>query len=218
VDFEAITRLSPYLLKGVWVTILLNALSIPLAATLGLMIAVMRLSHLRFVSFFGGLYSDFFRSTPIFVQIVWIFYALPILTGVQFPKFAAGVIALSAYIAAFYAEVYRAGILAVPAGQREAALAQGMTGTQTLRRVVLPQALMKMLPAFIGTVVIQIKESAIVSVIGVGDLMFDASTVAAVSRRPLEVLTGAAILYIALAYPPTVIGNYMHRRNLRGTA
>lgn len=214
-DFEALFRLSPYLLSGVWTTILLNAVSIPLAALLGLLIAILRLSPVKLVSFLGGLYSDFFRSTPFFVQIVWVFYALPIITGIQFTSFLAGVIGLSAYVAAYYAEVYRAGILAVPMGQRESALAQGMTGTQMMRRIVLPQAVMKMLPAFIGTVVIQIKESAIVSVISVADLMFRASTVAGTSRKPLEVLTAAAVLYIFLAYPPTVLANHLHRRSLR---
>jgi polar amino acid transport system permease protein len=196
-------------------TVLLNAVSIPIAAALGLLIAVLRLSRVRPLSFLGGIYSDFFRSTPFFVQIIWVFYALPIVTELQLSRFSAGVISLSAYMASYYAEVYRAGILAVPMGQREAAISQGMRDAQAMRRVILPQAITKMLPAFIGTVVIQIKESSIVSVIALADLMFSSSTVAGVSGRPLEVLTAAAVLYIVLAYPPTILANHLHRRQMR---
>jgi polar amino acid transport system permease protein len=215
VDVEALLRLAPYLLKGLYVTALLNLISIPIAAAIGLLIAVMRLSPSRALAAIGGVVSDFLRSTPFLVQVVWLFYALPILTGIQFDKFATGCLALSVYAAAYYAEVYRAGILAVPLGQSEAALGQGMTKWQALRRIVLPQAVPMVLPAFVGTVVIQIKESAIVSVIAVGDLMFTASTLAASSRKALEVLTVAALLYVLLAYPPTILANYLHARAVR---
>lgn len=215
---EALFRLTPFLLDGLATTTFLCLISIPLAAVLGLIVATMRLSRVGVVAWIGGLYSDFFRSTPFFVQIIWLFYALPILTGVQFSKFITGVLALSAYASAYYAEVYRAGIMAVPNGQREAALSQGMTELDAMRRIVLPQAIQKIAPAFVGTVVIQIKESAIVSVIAVSDLMFTASTVASTSRRPLEVLTAAAVMYMLLAYPPTILANYLHARSVKSRA
>lgn len=217
-DVEALFRLAPFLLGGLATTLLLCLISIPIAAGVGLIVAMMRMSRFGIITWIGGLYSDFFRSTPFFVQIIWVFYALPILTGLQFSKFVTGVVALSAYAAAYYAEVYRAGILAVPNGQREAALSQGMTEWDALRRIVLPQAIQKIAPAFVGTIVIQIKESAIVSVIAVSDLMYTASAVASTSRRPLEVLTAAAVLYVLLAYPPTILANYLHARSMRRPA
>lgn len=200
------------LFDGLEITLVVSAVGLVFAVALGLVVAFVRMSRFRVVRFVGGLYIDFFRSTPLFAQLLWIFYALPILTGFSFGAKTAGIIGLALYEAAFFAEVFRAGILAVPGGQREAALAQGMTRAQVARRIVLPQAIRSMLPPATSTTVTLVKDSSLVSLIGVTDLLYQANSLAAVTLDPLGVITAAALLYFLLCYPITIAANWMHRR------
>jgi His/Glu/Gln/Arg/opine family amino acid ABC transporter permease subunit len=214
VDLGPVISRFPFLASGVAITLAVTAVSLVLALSLGLLIAVLRMSPVRPLSWIATLYIDFFRSTPLFIQLVWFFYVLPILTGFAFPVFATAAIGLGAYSAAYFAEVYRTGILAVPTGQREAALSQGMTSPQALRRVVLPQALRKMLPPATSTLVTHLKDSSLVSVLGLGDLMYQSYSLSALIFRPFEVLTVAAAIYFLMTYPLTVLANRLHRRGL----
>ena len=204
----------PFLLLGAGTTVAIAALSSVLGIAIGIAVAGARLAPYRWLRWLGGLYVNFLRSTPLFIQLVWLYYALPILTGFSASAFVTGVIGLAAYEASYFAENFRAGVLAVPTGQREAALAQGMTIRQAYRKVLLPQAARLMLPPTAGTLVSLVKDSALVSVLGVADLLFQASALASYTLRPLEVLTIAGFMYIALAYPLTVVANLLHRRYL----
>jgi polar amino acid transport system permease protein len=213
-DWSVISEHWDFVVAGLKNTVLISALALCGAVAIGLLAAGLRMSRIPPLRWLAGLYVDFFRSTPLFIQLVWLFYAMPILIGFNFSPFTTGAIGLALYEGSFFTEVFRAGILAVPTGQREAALAQGMTGSQAMRRVILPQAVRKMLPPATSSTVTLIKDSSLVSVIGVADLMWQANELAASTFQPLEVLTFVAVLYLLLTYPLTVLANALHRRTL----
>ncbi|MEJ0015866.1 MAG: amino acid ABC transporter permease [Acetobacteraceae bacterium] len=209
-DLGVVTNNIGYLLAGLRMTIVLSLVSLALGLAVGLVIALLRLSRWRALRWSAGLYIDIWRSTPFLAQILWIFYALPILTGHALTAFAAGVITLSCHASAYLAEVYRAGILGIAPGQRQAALALGMTNAQAARRIVLPQALKQMLPA-IGSINL-FKESALVSIINLQELMWYAESLSGFTMRSVEILSATALIYAALTYPQALAVNYLHRR------
>ena len=213
-DFSAVTDNLPYLGAGVQLTIEVSLLGAVIAVSVGLVMALARLSPIRAVAWLGGLYVNFFRSTPLFIQLVWFFYALPILTGVSFDAFTTGVIGLGLYEASFFAEVFRAGILAVPTGQREAALAQGMTAAQAMRRVIIPQAIRKTIPPAASSFVTLFKDSSLLSILAVPELLYKSSSLVSTTFSPIAVLTAAALIYLALTYPQTLVAAWLQRRAL----
>jgi polar amino acid transport system permease protein len=213
-DFGAFFKYLPFLLRGMEVTILVSLLSMVVGAIIGLAVALVRLSPFAPLRWVAAFYVDFLRSTPLLIQLVWVFFALPILLGYSLPPIVAGVATLGAYSGAYLAELFRAGILSVASGQRDAALALGMTRTQVLGRIVLPQALTRMLPPIASTLITLVKDSSLVSVISVAELMWAAQSLAAVSLRPVEVLTGTGLLYVALTYPLSLVAELTRRRFL----
>jgi polar amino acid transport system permease protein len=213
-DFGAFFKYLPFLLRGMEVTILVSMLSMVVGAIIGLAVALARLSPFAPLRWFAAFYVDFLRSTPLLIQLVWVFFALPILLGYSLPPIVAGVATLGAYSGAYLAELFRAGILSIAIGQRHAALALGMTRTQVLKRIVLPQALTRMLPPIASTLITLVKDSSLVSVISVAELMWAAQSLAAISLRPVEVLTGTGLLYVALTYPLSLIAELTRRRFL----
>jgi polar amino acid transport system permease protein len=213
-DFGAFFKYLPFLLQGMEVTILVSLLSMGVGVIVGLAVALARLSPFAPLRWFAAFYVDFLRSTPLLIQLVWVFFALPILLGYSLPPIVAGVATLGAYSGAYLAEIFRAGILSIAMGQRHAALALGMTRTQVLKRIVLPQALTRMLPPIASTLITLVKDSSLVSVISVAELMWAAQSLAAVSLRPVEVLTGTGFLYVALTYPLSLVAELTRRRYL----
>jgi polar amino acid transport system permease protein len=211
-DFSAVTDNLPYLAAGVQLTIAISVLGAVIAVVVGLLVALARLSPVLPVAWVGGLYVNFFRSTPLFIQLVWFFYALPILTGISLDAFTTGAIGLGLYEAAFFAEVFRTGILAVPVGQREAALSQGMTPRQAMRRVVLPQAIRKTIPPAASSFVTLFKDSSLTSILAVPELLYKSSSLVATTFSPISVLTAAALIYFVLTYPQTLFANWLQRR------
>jgi polar amino acid transport system permease protein len=213
-DFGAFVKYLPFLLSGMEVTIVVSVLSMVFGAIVGLVVALARLSPFAPLRWSAAFYVDFLRSTPLLIQLVWVFFALPILLGYSLPPIVAGVATLGAYSGAYLAEIFRAGILSIAAGQRHAALAIGMTRAQVLRRIVLPQAVTRMLPPIASTLITLVKDSSLVSVISVAELMWAAQSLAAISLRPVEVLTGTGLLYVALTYPLSLVAELTRRRFL----
>lgn len=189
-------------------------LSLLFGLAVGLVAALLRLSPLRPFTLLAAFYIDLFRSTPLLVQLVWAFYALPILVGHGIPPLVAGVGVLSLYVGSYLAEIFRAGIQSVARGQRDASLALGMTGSQVMVRIVLPQAAVRMLPPIASTVISLVKDSSLVSLISVAELIFNAQSLSAVTLRPVEVLTGAALMYFVFAYPFSLLAGFLHHRLL----
>lgn len=213
-NWSVVTHYWPFLIQGLTNTLIISAVGLAGAVAVGLLAAMLRVSPFPPLRWFGGLYVDFFRSTPLFIQLIWLFYAMPILTGFSFNALTSAIIGLSLYEGSFFTEVFRAGILAVPTGQREAGLAQGMTTLQVMRRIVLPQAVRKMLPPATSSTVTLIKDSSLASVIGISDLMWQASELGASTFHPFEVITFVAGIYLLLTYPLTLLSNQLHRRTL----
>lgn len=212
---DLVTEYSGFLVQGVQMTLLLSVIGIIVGITAGLVVALGRISHRRVLSGVAGLYIDILRSVPFVVLLIWWFYALPIVTGLRTTAFQSGAVALGLYASAFFAEVIRSGLLAVPTGESEAAIAQGMTRLQALRRVVFPIAVRKILPPLTNVIVIVIKDSSVVSALGVAELTYQGGSLTSFTFRPLEVLTIVALLYVLIIYPVTLLGEYLHRRVAR---
>ena len=211
-DFTVILANWRFLAYGVWITVLLSVVSGAASLVAGLAIALLRLYGPRWLRPVVVLYVDSMRAIPVLVVLVWTFFALPILTGVTMSPFMAALIGLTVHLAAYAAEIIRAGIESVRPGQSRAALALGMSRAQILRRIVLPQALVRMLPAFGSLLSVTIKDTAIASVIAVPELMRQSETVAGQSFQPIEVYTFAMLVYFLLLYPVTRGVDRFYRR------
>lgn len=213
-NFEVVLRNLPFLLQGLRVTVVITLISMAVGMVLGLVAALARLADNRLLRALSSFYVDLFRSTPLLVQLIWFYFVLPIIIGYSISPFTAGAIALSLYGGAYLAEIYRAGIKSIDEGQNEASLALGMSPAQTLRRTILPQAVVRMLPPFGSMFVTLFKESALVSAIGVADLLRQGLSLSQFTVRPVEVLTVMALLYFLITYVQTVWVNGLHRKYL----
>lgn len=213
-DFSAFFKYLPFLLQGLEVTLYVSLLATCVGLAAGLAVALARLSPVPPLRWLAAFYVDFLRSTPLMIQLVWVFFALPILLGYSLPPVVAAVVTLGAYAGAYLAEIFRAGIVSIAAGQRHAGLALGMTRTQVMRRIILPQAVVRMLPPIANTLITLIKDSSLVSVISVAELMWAAQSLASVTLRPVEILTGTGLLYVLVAYPLSLGVELVRRRYL----
>jgi len=211
-DFSVITDHARFLASGVGVTLALAGLSGLCSLTLGFAVALLRLYGPGWMRPMVVLYIDSMRAIPVLVVLVWTFFALPIVTGITMPPFIAALIGLTLHLAAYAAEIVRAGIESVRAGQTRAALALGMSRVQLVRRILLPQAMVRMLPAFGSLLSITIKDTAIASVIAVTELMRQSETVAGQSFQPIEVFTFAMLVYFVLLFPVTRGIDLIYRR------
>jgi polar amino acid transport system permease protein len=190
-----------FLLGGLGLTIALSVLSMIGSLVLGLLIGMARLSPWRVLQIATTAYSDFLRGTPLLVQLLWIYYSLPILTGVVFSPFVSAAIALTLNLSAFVSEIVRAGIQSIGRGQREAALALGMTGWQAMSRVILPQSIRRVIPPLGSVWVSLFKDTALVSVIAVPELMYRGKVLSIETYRPVEIYTVVALIYFFVTYP-----------------
>jgi len=175
-----------------------------LGLLVGLATGLGRLSRNPWVSGPIRAYIEVFRCTPVLVQLVWFYYALPVLTGLEISAVAAATLCLSLYGGAFYSEIVRGGIISIDAGQTEAAKALGMTRLQLLRRVILPQAFKKMVPPLMNQSIMQLKNTSLLSVLAVPDLLYQGQVIAHDTYRPLELYTFIAIAYFAVLLPITI--------------
>ena len=202
-DFSVIGNHARFLAYGIAITIALSVVSGLTSIVSGFGVAMLRLYGPRWLKPVVVLYIDSMRAIPVLVVIVWTFFALPIVAGLTMPPVAAALLALTIHLAAYAAEIVRAGIESVRPGQTRAALTLGMSRRQVLRRIILPQAIVRMLPAFGSLLSITIKDTAIASVIAVPELMRQSETVAGQSFQPIEVYTFAMLVYFLLLFPVT---------------
>jgi polar amino acid transport system permease protein len=202
-DFSPIADNWRFFASGLGVTVALSLISAVTSILAGLAIALLRLYGPVWLRPLLVFYIDSMRAIPVLVVLVWMYFAFPLLVGFTFAPFWAAVIALTLHIAAYAAEVIRAGIESIRPGQTRAALALGMSRAQLLRKVLLPQATIRMLPAFGSILTIAIKDTAIATVIAVPELMHRAETVAGQSYRPVEVFTAVMVAYFAILFPVT---------------
>lgn len=210
--FDVVQENLPFLLQGLWMTFSLTVLCMIAGLLLGLFVALARLSPWRIIHGPAYAYTELFRTTPLLVQIVWVFYVLPLLTGITLTPFYSGLVALGLNVGAFMSEIYRAGILSISRGQMDASLALGMTKFQAMHRTILPQAITRMIPPMATTWVSLFKDTSVLSAIGVTELMFQARHVAVDTYRPLEVFTVTALIYFVITYPQSIGVNYLYKK------
>jgi polar amino acid transport system permease protein len=211
-DFAVIADHWRFLAAGVGVTIALSLASGVTSLASGLGVALLRLYGPRRLRPIVTLYVDSMRAVPVLVVLVWTFFALPMVTGLALPPFFSALLGLTVHLAAYAAEIFRAGIESVRPGQTRASLALGMSRAQIVRRIVLPQAVVRMLPAFGSLLSVTIKDTAIASVIAVPELMRQSETVAGQSFQPIEVYTFAMLVYFVLLFPVTRGVDAVYRR------
>jgi len=197
-DFAPVLARSNLLVTGLVNTIEIALISIVLGVILGLILAFMRLAQRRMLSYPATALIEFYRNTPPLVHFFWFFYALPVLANISLNPFVAAVLALSTQSGAFYAEVFRGGIVSIERAQWEGAKALGMKRSQLMRRIILPQALTRMFPPFVERSFELTKTTALASTLAYADLMYQAMIVNSETFRPLEVYTTIALMYVIL--------------------
>jgi len=200
-NWHIITQSLPFLAGGILTTIGVCAGAALLTIPVSLLGAAGRLSSFKPFNTLAKLYVDVFRSTPFLVQLVWFFFALPILIDYELTGVQASIIALALYIGAYQTEVIRSGILSLEGGQKEAAYALGMTPWQAYVRIILPQAMSRMVPPSLSNLIDLIKQSATVSAVSVADLTWRAASIASRSYRPLEPVVFPARVYMGMLLP-----------------
>ena len=211
-DWSVVWQHRDALLAGTATTFLLTIATMAIAIPCGIVVAVLRLYAWHPVRAVATGYVELFRNLPLILVVYWAFYVLPILTGLGLSPLATGLAALSLNVTAYNAETFRAGINSIRRGQVEAAMALGMTRVQALRRVIVPQALRRILPVLASTWVSLFKDTSLVSVIAVTELAYVSMQVRAQTFRVLEMLTAMAVLYWLLGYPQAKLVDWMQRR------
>ena len=211
-DFSPLLESWQYLLGGLGITLLLSALTALASLVLGTALGLGRVYGPGWLRVPIVFYIDTQRAIPVLVVLVWFYFAVTILTGINFHPFWAALMALTLHIAAYVAEIVRAGIESIRPGQVRAALALGMSRAQIVRKVVLPQALVRMLPAFGSILSITIKDTAIATVIAVPELMKRAETLAGQSYRPIEIFSVVAVIYFIILFPGTRLIDALYKR------
>ena len=211
-DWSVVWQHHQALIDGTQTTILLTVATMVIAIPCGMLIALLRLYAVAPVRALATAYVELFRNLPLILVVYWAFYVLPILTGIGLPPFATGLAALVLNVTAYNAETFRAGINSIRHTQVEAALALGMSRTQMLARVVLPQALRRILPVLASTWVSLFKDTSLVSVIAVSELAYAAMQVRSQTFRVLEMLTAMAAIYWLLGYPQAKLVDWIQRR------
>ncbi|HBE7643410.1 TPA: ABC transporter permease subunit [Staphylococcus aureus] len=211
-DSGFISKYGSFFLKGIKITILISLIGVALGSILGAFVALMKLSKIKIISWIASIYIEILRGTPMLVQVFIVFFGITAALGLDISALVCGTIALVINSSAYIAEIIRAGINAVDKGQMEAARSLGLNYRQTMKSVIMPQAIKNFLPALGNEFVTLIKESSIVSTIGVGEIMFNAQVVQGISFDPFTPLIVAAALYFVLTFVLTRIMNMIEGR------
>ena len=196
-NLEGLTNLK-FLLSGLTTTIYISVVSIIISMIIGFIVAVPSLAKSKFLTYLNIGYVEIVRAIPLLVLILWIYYGLPIMTGISFSPFVSGIIALSISESAFQAEIFRAGISSIRKSQWEAGSSLGFSFFKKLRLIILPQAIKNILPAIGNQFVYVLKMSSLVSIIGIGDLTRKANELVVTTYRPLEIYTFLIFEYLIL--------------------
>lgn len=211
-DFSPVVANADLLVAGLRNTLKITGTALVFGVALGLVLALLRLSQQRLASWPAGFVIEVFRTTPPLVQLFWFFFALPLIVGIEMTPFMAAAVTFSIQSAAFFAEVFRAGIVSIERGQWEGARAIGMTRSQTLQRIVLPQAVKRMIPAFMERAIELMKTTTLVATISYADLLFAANEIAQKTFRPLETFTVVALIYFVVIFAVSLIARQIERR------
>ncbi len=209
--FQELMHSMPFFLKGVWMTVAVSGLSLIAGTVIGFICGILRTGKNKILRYVIGAWVDVVRGTPFLVQVFIVFFILPSV-GIELKAFPAAVIALSNLAASFICEIVASGILSVPKGQREAATASGLSQYQQLRYIVMPQAMRSIMPPLVGQYVLSIKDSSIVSAIGVVDITRVGWLTVQRIPEGIMVFGLVGILYFAVCYPLINLSGYLEKR------
>ena len=210
-----IWKFAPIFLAGIWGTLKIAFVCLAISLPVGLIVGAGRYSRRRIFAWPARTYVEVFRNTPILVMIMWFFFAFPIIAPFEVDAFTAAVLALSLNTSAFFAEIFRTGIQSMAPGQWDAARAIGMSYGQQLRRVVLPQAVRRMIPAFTNRWIELIKLTSLAATIAYTEILHTARLVASAYYNPVEMFTAAALIYFAIIYPMVRLTYWLETRMRR---
>ncbi|WP_273928990.1 amino acid ABC transporter permease [Klebsiella pneumoniae] len=207
------------LLQGIVITLKLTAISGFIGIVVGFFVSLLAMSPYKIIRWPTIAYIEIFRCTPALVQLVWIFYCVPIFLGIYIDPIPMAILALSLNIAAYNAEAYRAAIQAIPSSHHDASIALGLTKRVYTLYVVFPQAFITAIPVLMTNMIGLLQQSALVAIVGIADLMYQAKNLATSSYRPIEVFTVAAVIYFMLSIPFSLLVTHLEKvlnRRIRG--
>jgi His/Glu/Gln/Arg/opine family amino acid ABC transporter permease subunit len=211
-DWSVAYDYMPALMRGLVVTLKVSAISELVGIILGLFLALCRLSAIAPLRYFAIAYIDFLRGIPVLVMLLWVYYGFSILFNLNLTEMQAAVIGLGCSYSAYLAEIFRSGIQAIPVGQREASRTLGLAGWQIMAYVVLPQAVRIIVPPLGNTVISMLKDSSLVAIIAVSDMMRQTMIAASETFRPFELYAAAAVIYYILTFLTARIVTLIERR------
>lgn len=216
ISWPSVLQYLPSLLTGFVITIVLTIVVIVIAAVLGILVALGRMSRVRILSIIFGAYVEFMRSTPLLLQLIYIYFALPFL-GIRLNPFVSAIAGLSLNYTAYLSEVYRGGIQSVPEGQLEAAKALGMRSHLIMMKIVLPQAIRIVIPSLGNYLISLFKDTSLASALTVRELMFSGQLIAARTFNYFTVYTIIFILYFVAGYPASLLVRYLEKRGRKSS-
>lgn len=213
-DFAVVLGYWDALLQGLEVTVKLTLLCAALGSALGFATSLARVSPVRFLRWISTLYVEFFRGTPVLIQLFWFFFCLPIVLGSDISNFIAATVTLTLYTGAITSETFRASLKSIRPEEIDACIALGLSRMAQIIYIVLPQALLRAIPTLLSNFVSLFKESALVSAVGMADLMFVGQNISSNIAKPVEVLTVVAVIYFVVAFPLTRAVTVIERKML----
>jgi polar amino acid transport system permease protein len=211
-DFQLVWTYKAILIHALGATLELLAATIVGAIPIGVALGLLRLRKERIPRYLAGGIVEFVRALPPLVLLIWIYYCLPVLTGLTLPAFQTLVVALALYTGVFFAEIFRAGLQSVDRGQIDAAYSVGMTGPQVLLRVTAPIAFLRVFPPFVSQCVLTIKNTALGYFVAFPELLYEGQRLSVATFRPMEFLTAVALFFVALILPLTLLAGLLERR------
>ena len=211
-NFDVVVNSFPLLLVGAGVTIKITALSVALGVVIGLFVGIARISRIKLLRVLAAIYVDFFRGTPLLVQIFLVYFALPVITGQRVDPFVAAIGSCGINSGAYVAEIFRAGIQSIDKGQMEAGRSLGMTWGQTMRYIIVPQAFKRVIPPLGNEFIALLKDSSLVSVIGFEELTRRGQLIIAKTYGSLEIWRSVAVIYLAMTLTISRFVAYLERR------
>ena len=211
-DMDLVFNSFPLLLIGAGVTIQITVLSTAIGFVIGLIVGVARISHVRLLRMLAEVYVEFFRGTPLLVQIFLFYFALPVLTGQRIDPFIAAISACGINSGAYVAEIFRAGIQSVDDGQMEAGRSLGMTWLQTMRYIIVPQAFKRVIPPLGNEFIAMLKDSSLVSVIGFEELTRRGQLIIAQTYGSFAIWMSVAVIYLVMTLTISRFVAYLERR------
>ncbi|TNE34360.1 MAG: amino acid ABC transporter permease [Alphaproteobacteria bacterium] len=211
-DFASILHNKHLLLVGLQHTLYLAAVCLVLGLSFGAIVGIGRYSRNPLFYWPATVFVEIFRNTPVLVQIMWFFFAFPIISPFEIDAFTAATLGLTLNTTAFSAEIYRAGIQSISRGQWEAGKALGMSYSQQMRRIILPQSIRRMIPAFMNRAIELMKMTSLASVIAYGELMYQAKIISTIEFNPIEMYTTVALIFFAIIFPITILVQQYERK------